>query len=432
MDRMDQKDSAVPKPIERKHLILLLSAPFLCFCYYATLRTRYTSMPELKGHSLPLLNSPYNSNINEPLPRILLWTPYFGSWYKGLNDARIGEVLVENCTSKCMVTNEVCHLEDSDAVVFHVYDMKIKNLPPKRYDWQKWVFYFMESPPHTYFMDFNYTYYMFNWTMTYRRDSDIYIPYGRVIPRHPNSTNSKGRLEALWKSKKKTAVWAVSNCFTDGRREDFVAELRKYVDVDVYGKCGDHVCPKRRRDACYVEFETTYFYVLALENAICADYASEKLFDALGHYIIPVVLGGANYSEIAPSHSYIDALSFESPKRLAEYLKNLSHNYTEYAAYFNWKDSQRVVKWDEGFCELCTKLHNRAEFQRTSTYDDIGSWWFGSGGQCRSWSRAQRTVPPYTRPLRRWRWRLTYSRWLQWPNTSNATNQSAHDTPMMA
>ncbi|KAL1420688.1 hypothetical protein MTO96_004432 [Rhipicephalus appendiculatus] len=385
-------------------------------------------MPELRGHSCPLLNSRNKSNITKPMPRILLWTSYFRSWYEELNDTRIGDVPVANCTSKCTVTNDPCLAEDSDAVVFHVYDMEIDNLPPKRLDWQKWVFYLMEAPPHTNFMDFKYTYYMFNWTMTYRRDSDIHIPYGRVAPRDTNFTHSKRDLQALWKSKNKTAVWMVSNCFTDGGREDFVAELRKYVDVDVYGECGDYECPKSRGDACYVDFESTYFYALAFENSICVDYVTEKLFNALRHYIVPVVFGGANYSDIAPPHSYIDALSFESPKRLAEYLKNLSHNYTEYAAYFNWKDSQRVVMWDEGLCELCTKLHNRAEFQRTSTYDDIGSWWFGSGGQCRSWGRVQRTIPPRERKKRRWRWRFTYSRWLEWSSSSNMTNQSSDDT----
>lgn len=386
-------------------------------------------MPELNSHSCPLVNSRNNSNTTMLMPRILLWTSYFSDRYSSLDDTRIGEVLVAKCTSKCVVTNDPCLLGDSDAIVFHVYDMEIENLPPKRFNWQKWVFYLMESPPHTNFIDFKYTYYMFNWTMTYRRDSDIDVPYGRVAPRDTNSTRPKRDLQALWKSKHKTAIWIASNCFTDGGREEFVAQLRKYVDVDVYGKCGDYNCPKSRGDACYVDFERTYFFVLAFENSICTDYVTEKFFDTLMHYIIPVVFGGTNYSEIAPPHSYIDALSFQSPKHLAEYLVKLSENYTEYAAYFNWKESHDVTL-ENGFCKLCTKLHNHAELQRISWYDDIGSWWFGNGGRCRSWSRVQRTPPLLQRMKRRWRWRLTYSRWLQRPNTSNPTNQIAYDTPM--
>ncbi|KAL1444032.1 hypothetical protein MTO96_030077, partial [Rhipicephalus appendiculatus] len=200
------------------------------------------------------------------------------------------------------------------------------------------------------------------------------------------------------------------NCYTDGAREDFVAELRKYADVDVYGRCGDYDCPRSRGDACYVDFERTYFYALAFENSICVDYVTEKFFGPLDHYVVPVVFGGAKYSDIAPPHSYIDALSFDSPKSLAEYLRKLSENYTEYAAYFKWKESHEIA-WEDKFCKLCTKLHNRAEVQRASSYSDIGSWWFGKGGQCRSWgsgtthSSATRTmeealaVAPYVQSM---------------------------------
>ena len=36
----------------------------------------------------------------------------------------------------------------------------------------------------------------------------------------------------------------VSNCHTHSHREDYVAEMRKYVDVDVYGRCGELNCTK--------------------------------------------------------------------------------------------------------------------------------------------------------------------------------------------
>ena len=37
--------------------------------------------------------------------------------------------------------------------------------------------------------------------------------------------------------------------------------------------------------------------------------------------MVPVVLGGGNYSAIAPPNSYIDASKFQSPKALAHHLK---------------------------------------------------------------------------------------------------------------
>ncbi|KAL1479346.1 hypothetical protein MTO96_051921 [Rhipicephalus appendiculatus] len=337
-----------------------------------------------------------------------------------------------NCPSNCTITNDPCLVGYSDAVVFYAHNMDMDNLPPKRFNWQKWVFSLTESPPHTHLEDFNHRYHMFNWTMTYRRDSDIVDLCHRVTARDRNSTLPKVDLKALWKSKNKTAVWMVSHCVTEGAREVFVAELRKYVDVDVYGECGDYECgdyecPRSRGDACYVDFERTYFYMLAFENSICVDYVTEKLFNPLDHYLVPVVFGGANYSERAPPHSYIDALSFESPESLAEYLRELSDNYTEYVSYFKWKESYEI-KWEDEFCKLCAKLHNRAEVQRASSYYNIGSWWFGKGGQCRTWDRVERTLLSREDREKRGQWRLKYSHWLQRPSTGNLTNQSTDDT----
>ncbi|KAL3219564.1 hypothetical protein MRX96_030322 [Rhipicephalus microplus] len=173
-----------------------------------------------------------------------MWTKYFRKWSETLDDTRIGEDIVGNCTVKCLITNDPCLVEDSDAVVFHMRDMMLTRLPSKRLAWQRWVFFLMESPPHTGFADFNFTYAMFNWTMTYRRDSDVYLPYGRITPRLlTNATRTKRDLKTLWKSKRKIAVWIVSNCVTPGGRERFVAELRRHVDVDVYGFCGNYKCP---------------------------------------------------------------------------------------------------------------------------------------------------------------------------------------------
>ena len=54
----------------------------------------------------------------------------------------------------------------------------------------------------------------------------------------------------------------------------------------------------------------------------------------MNHDILPIVLGGANYSQIAPPKSYIDAKDFLNPKELATFLKFLLKNnifYQEYA-----------------------------------------------------------------------------------------------------
>ena len=36
----------------------------------------------------------------------------------------------------------------------------------------------------------------------------------------------------------------VSHCETESKREDYVMQLGKYIEVDIYGKCGLPKCEK--------------------------------------------------------------------------------------------------------------------------------------------------------------------------------------------
>lgn len=49
-------------------------------------------------------------------------------------------------------------------------------------------------------------------------------------------------LRNMVQNKKKLVAWFVSNCKTPSAREKYVAELQKYVQVDVYGACGPFKC----------------------------------------------------------------------------------------------------------------------------------------------------------------------------------------------
>jgi hypothetical protein len=145
----------------------------------------------------------------------------------------------------------------------------------------------------------------------------------------------------------------------------YVRQLQKYVDVDIIssgGKCGGKdLCPKLKNDElCYDMIEKTYKFYLAFENSICREYVTEKFFNSIARNLVPIVLGGANYSAIAPEHSYIDALAY-SPRQLAAYMKRVDQNDSLYAEFFWWKPHYRVVNLPqtnkESFCNLCAALH---------------------------------------------------------------------------
>ncbi|KAB7495932.1 Alpha-(1,3)-fucosyltransferase C, partial [Armadillidium nasatum] len=128
------------------------------------------------------------------------------------------------------------------------------------------------------------------------------------------------------------AVWMVSHCPVQSKRELFVKELRHYITIDTYGKCGSKKCGDRRTITRTNDFEDdpclqlikNYTFYMALENSLCEDYVTEKLYRSLRLGIVPIVLGAVNYSEFAPPNSYIDAKEFTTFSDLANHIKKVA------------------------------------------------------------------------------------------------------------
>ncbi len=142
---------------------------------------------------------------------------------------------------------------------------------------QIWIMHHLESPVNS----GSYTKYGsgINWTATYRVDSTIVTPYERFVPfqnasqfyLHPPKRNY-----ALGKSKK--VAWFVSHCSTQNKRREYAKELAKYIEVDIYGPCGDRKCPRAKAAQCFNMLNTDYKFYLAFENSNCKDYITEKLY----------------------------------------------------------------------------------------------------------------------------------------------------------
>ena len=101
----------------------------------------------------------------------------------------------------------------------------------------------------------------FNLSSTFRSDSDFPVSYFHTEIRErpcdnclPNST--------LLLNKTKLMVWIVSHCKTQSKREDYMTEVSKYINVDVFGKCGNSTpdCPKTQRN-CTKQLTENYKFL---------------------------------------------------------------------------------------------------------------------------------------------------------------------------
>ena len=299
-----------------------------------------------------------------------------------------------------------------DALVFHTPDVGTSGVPAQRHARQRYVLFGLESPLSRYgngVVDPAYSG-IFNWTMTYRRGSDIFYPYGAVVPKNATTLtwglfpkdpwigfDKEAFLSSLphqsqrfrdLANRPRRAVWVVSNCGSSSGREAYVAELKKHMQVDVWGRCGTKSCGAD----CMKTLDEQHTFYLAFENAFCDDYVTEKFFRTLTLNLVPIVMGGADYTFYAPPHSYINVKDFEGPRHLALFLRTLSA--ADYLSYFWWKDRYEVrnSRWPPDLCRLCQMLHNTSIGPKTN--GDIGS--VHSRAACRL-GRAHRTptLPPH-------------------------------------
>ena len=124
-----------------------------------------------------------------------------------------------------------------------------------------------------------------------------------------------------------------------------------------------------------------YKFYLSFENGACDEYVTEKVWRILEIHVVPVVLGGANYSKRLPPHSYIDIREFESPALLAAFLWKLDANDDLYNEYFAWKPHYNVYGW-EYRCRLC-KYMNQRDVKDVNIIDRVDEFWNGKT-QCQT------------------------------------------------
>ncbi|XP_076058075.1 alpha-(1,3)-fucosyltransferase C-like isoform X3 [Oratosquilla oratoria] len=245
-----------------------------------------------------------------PLKKILLWNEVYRSPTFGVGFGREPFIRAGCDINMCMTTHNrsFVPLHHFDAVVWH-FRSHDKSLPEKRSNHTRWVFFMVESPVHL-FADLKPYNNLFNWTMTYRLDSDVPLPYGRV--NHLRVPLPKSRRNYA-STKTKLAAWFVSNCKTDGFRE-----MYDVVPV-VYG-FGN-----------YIKQAPHHSYIDVLDFADVED---------LAQYLKYLNSNDTAYNEYFEWKSY-------------------------YKVHTGWSNSMR------SWCELCRRLH---EDKALATYHDLEDW----------------------------------------------------------
>ncbi|KAK6758454.1 hypothetical protein RB195_015959 [Necator americanus] len=273
--------------------------------------------------------------IRDPKKQVVIYaaTKFFGM---DITTERFLSVC-KSTTSSCRITENPAEIDKADAILFHNADYRQESAPKPRKLSRPHVLWSLESPTNDRFRPAPH---VINWTMTFRRDADIWYPYGHFR-----------KLE------------------------------RNTFPIDRYGTCGFPApgCEgvNKQSDSCVTQLIRPYKFYISIENSNCADYVTEKFYEALiTRMTVPIVLKRKTYIDVgAPPNSFVAIDDFARIADMVKFLNEAAADKNKYLQFHKWRTSYEALPEhhdDTGFCELCRRLQQN-QFNSKS-YADVQGW----------------------------------------------------------
>ncbi|XP_058808342.1 alpha-(1,3)-fucosyltransferase 7-like [Phymastichus coffea] len=299
----------------------------------------------------------------------------------------------EGCSvQNCRLTYAASRLHSADAVIFHLHrTANARSLPRRENPDQRWIFLSDESPPNTFLLrnqsleDYDG---LFNWSMTYRIDSDVPVPYGRTVLR--DKVDDKFNARDIVAEKTRLVAVLGSNCAGQNGRWEYVAKLKSILgeDLAILGHCqnGDSsACPGHFEADCAAL--SRFKFYLAFENSNCREYLTEKVFwNAYGKRAVPVIMGArrSDCELLLPPRSYLHVDDFADAASLASRLRYLGGGgaAAEYARLHAWRARYRVLdehgyfgSASRHYCRVCEALNYAERPRARKVYRRLADFW---------------------------------------------------------
>ncbi|XP_028276022.1 alpha-(1,3)-fucosyltransferase 4-like [Parambassis ranga] len=307
---------------------------------------------------------------------LLIWTHPFGRYRKLPDCWELYQI------SECTLTDDAGSYPEADAVLIHHREIVTgeADLPQApRPHAQKWIWMNYESPTHTprlWRLEG-----VFNLTFSYRTDSDIFLPYGYLVPRTRTVSDVHNHFaQPLYGPSHSSlrphrlVAWVISNWSESHARVAFYYQLRRYIQIDVFGRAG-RTLPAG--SGSVVQLVRRYLFYLALENSQHTDYITEKLWNAVRAGAVPVVLGPSrqNYERFLPPEAFIHVDDFPTVQELARYLLTLRRSPARMRRHLDWRGSYGLHQpafWHEHYCTACRAV--RRTRGRADVVRDLTGW----------------------------------------------------------
>ncbi|OQR72860.1 galactoside 3(4)-L-fucosyltransferase-like, partial [Tropilaelaps mercedesae] len=340
---------------------------------FVTCRITY---PELIPHSkpfdfkeLPYYDREVVSKVADGNHTVLVWTATNQALQRFNNNNNR-----ELCEFRnCFFTSDRGELNVSAAVVFYDADLDVNDLP-SRVPHQLWVFHSQEPPTSSKLSPaFDG---LFNWTMSYSPKDDVHVPFFTMCREGHRPP------ERNFSSKEFAAIWFVDSCHPTNL--PYVNLLQIEFPVHIVGPCSPQGFYCTDRHVCMDRLLPLYKFALVFEESLCTDFVTSHLREILRYDVIPVVWGGAHYSEILPKESFVVASEYGNPKELARMLYRFRSDEL-FRKALNARRGVHAVRVD-WMCRLCEALNKRKQDARKKAYKALSAARM-KAGKCRIWKR---------------------------------------------
>ncbi|XP_026843340.1 alpha-(1,3)-fucosyltransferase B [Drosophila persimilis] len=269
---------------------------------------------------------------------LLWWSHHFSFVYDEVRQCGAFE---------CRVTNKRQRLASARAVLFYGTALKKGDFPLPRSPQHLWALLHGESPRIVIYAPFDDFLQHFNFTSTFSRYSDLPLTT-QWLPSAHDLISMDYTMSFDFKSSNlnvasPSVVFLSSDCDTMSGREHYMKELMRHINVDSFGSCLHNKdlpasLQKDYMDNLYspklLRFLSRYKFMIAIENAVCEDYITEKFWRPLVVGVIPIYFGSPSIKDWQPQKkSAIFVNDFPNAAALGRYLMELSENKTEYDSF---------------------------------------------------------------------------------------------------
>uniref|UniRef100_A0A8C2EG23 Fucosyltransferase n=1 Tax=Cyprinus carpio TaxID=7962 RepID=A0A8C2EG23_CYPCA len=266
-----------------------------------------SALIDMEFSSVSSYRSPGNTDPhpNNKLP-ILLW------WSSNLFPHFPGDTERVDCLDR-----------RSASIIFYSTHFRAYEAPLPRLAHQTWALFHQESPMNNYLLSDSVGIRLFYYTATFRRESDYpltlqWLPsLDHLLEAPAVPLQEKNR----WRRAGLAPVLYIQS-------HRYVQELMKYIEIDSYGKCLNNkplpdyledTSTATGEDRRFMSFVGRYKFRLALENGLCPDYMTEKLWRPMHQGCVPIYRGSSLVTDWLPNnHSAILTDEFHSPRELAD------------------------------------------------------------------------------------------------------------------